>query len=152
MIYKSFGIIRTNVGLTTNVKLMVKSDYKLYLDSIDSNDDLSLSRFKKFAVNKKDRYDRLIPNFFNKFPSDLAFDIKYDNDVDSMKDDFKHQYDEIYQYGARNIINNRSYSEEFEYFAPLYIFPDNLPNSFIIFRVDDPGLDIYNKDNFSDFS
>ena len=150
MIYKSFGIIRTNVGLTTNVKLMVKSDYKLYLDSIDSNDDLSLSRFKKFAVNKKDRYDRLIPNFFNKFPSDLAFDIKYDNDVDSMKDDFKHQYDEIYQYGARNIINNRSYSEEFEYFAPLYIFPDNLPNSFIIFRVDEPGLDIYNKDNFSE--
>lgn len=150
MVYKSFGIIRTNVGLTTNIKLMVKSDYKLYLDSIDSNDDLSLSRFKKFAINKKDRYDRLIPNFFNKFPSDLAFDIKYDNDVDSMKDDFKHQYDEIYQYGARNIINNRSYSEEFEYFAPLYIFPDNLPNSFIIFRVDDPGLDIYNKDNFSE--
>ena len=150
MVYKSFGIIRTNVGLTTNIKLMVKSDYKLYLDSIDSNDDLSLSRFKKYAINKKDRYDRLIPNFFNKFPSDLAFDIKYDNDVDSMKDDFKHQYDEIYQYGARNIINNRSYSEEFEYFAPLYIFPDNLPNSFIIFRVDDPGLDIYNKDNFSE--
>lgn len=150
MVYKSFGIIRTNVGLTTNIKLMVKSDYKLYLDSIDSNDDLSLSRFKKYAINKKDRYDRLIPNFFNKFPSDLAFDIKYDNDVDSMKDDFKHQYDEIYQYGARNIINNRSYSEEFEYFAPLYIFPDNLPNSFIIFRVDEPGLDIYNKDNFSE--
>lgn len=150
MVYKSFGIIRTNVGLTTNIKLMVKSDYKLYLDSIDSNDDLSLSRFKKFSVNKKDRYDKLIPNFFNKFPSDLAFDIKYDNDVDSMKDDFKHQHDEIYQYGARNIINNKSYSEEFEYFAPLYIFPDNLPNSFIIFRVDDPGLDIYNKDNFSE--
>ena len=56
MVYKSFGIIRTNVGLTTNIKLMVKSDYKLYLDSIDSNDDLSLSRFKKFAINKKDRY------------------------------------------------------------------------------------------------
>ena len=150
MLYKSFGIIRTNVGLTTNVKLMVSSDYKLYMDSIESNSDLSLSRFKKFRVNKKDRYDRLIPNFYKDFPSDLAFDIKYDNDVDSMKDDFRFQYDEIYQYGARNIDNNKDYSEEFEYFAPLYVFPDNLPKSFIIFRVDNPGLDIYTKDNFRD--
>lgn len=148
MLYKSFGIVRTNVGLTTNVKLIVDSKYKLYLDSIDSNNDLSLSRFKKFAVNKKDRYDRLIPNFYKNFPSDLAFDIKYDNDVDSMKNNFRFQHDETYQYGARNIINNKSYSEEFEYFAPIYIFPDNLPNSFIIFRVDGTGLDVINKDNF----
>ena len=75
MLYKSFGIVRTNVGLTTNVKLIVDSKYKLYLDSIDSNNDLSLSRFKKFGINKLDRYDRLIPNFYKDFPSDLAFDI-----------------------------------------------------------------------------
>ena len=58
-------------------------------------------------------------------PIDTAFYIKYDNDVDSMSKDYAAQYDELYQYGARNIINNKDYTEEFEYFAPLYISSNN---------------------------
>ena len=29
-----------------------------------------------------------------------------------MSKDYSAQYDELYQYGARNIINNKDYSEE----------------------------------------
>jgi len=144
----SFGILNTNVGLTTNVKIMVDSNYKLSLDSIESNDRLSLDRYKKFSFNKKNFYDEIIPTFYKETPSELAYYIKYDNDVDVMSNEFKDQYSELYSYGAKNITNNKSYKEEYEYFAPLYIDVNKLPDSFIIFRVDGPGLGILNKDNF----
>lgn len=143
----SFGILRTNVGLTTNIKVMVESNYGLSLDSIDSAQELSLNKYKKVSFNSKNYYDELIPYFYKDLPKDIAYSIKYDNDSDTMGDDFSNQYDEIYQYGARNIINNKSYLEEFEYFAPLYI-TKNLPKKFIIFRVDGPGIGVLSKDNF----
>ena len=47
-------------------------------------------------------------------------------------------------------VNNKDYIEDYEYFAPLYIHKDFLPQQFIIFRVDGPGLNPINKDNFHD--
>jgi hypothetical protein len=145
---KSFGILRTNVGLTTNIRITIDSDYNLSLDSIESNQNLSLDRYKKVKFNKKNYYDELLPFFFKETPSEIAFDIKYDKDIDTMGSDFKDQYDEIYQYGARNISNNKNYSEEFEYFAPLYVNKGGLPKAFVIFRVDGPGISYLTKENF----
>lgn len=145
---KSFSILRTNVGLTTNVKVVVDTDYNLYLDSIESNSDLSNTRYKKFKFTSKNYYDELVPFFFKKTPIDISYDIKYDNDVHLMSSDFSNQYDELYNYGARNIISNKDYNEEFEYFAPLYITKTGLPSNFIIFRVDGPGIDLLTKENF----
>ena len=145
---KSFAILRTNTGLTTNVKIMVDSQYNLALDSIESVPELSISKYKKLAFNKSNYYDELVPFLWDKLPSETAFSIKYENDNDSMTDNFANQYDEIYQYGARNIINNKNYTEEYEYFAPLYINKGKLPSNFIIFRVDGPGLLDLDKFNF----
>lgn len=145
---KSFGLLRTNVGLTTNIRVVVDSKYNLSLDSIESHFDLSLNNFKKVKFSKKNYYDELIPFFYKKLPSDTAFHIKYEDDAQLMSSDFSKQYDEIYQYGARNILNNKNYDEEYEYFAPLYINKNNLPSNFIIFRVDGPGLELMNKENF----
>jgi len=146
---KSFGLLRTNVGLTTNIKITIDSNYNLSLDSIESNESLSDTRLKKVKFNKNNFWDELVPYFFKNIPSETAFDIKYDNDNDSMSTDFSVQYDELYQYGARNILNNKEYDEEFEYFAPLYINYNNLPSKFIIFRVDGPGLTVVNRKNFT---
>lgn len=146
----SFAILRTNVGLTTNIKIMIDSNYRLSINSIDSNENLSNTKFKKVDFNKKNYFDELVSYFFKDFPSELAFEIKYDNDNNSMIDNYKDQYDELYQYGARNIIDNKNYIEEYEYFAPLYINPKSLPKKFIIFRVDGPGIDILNKSNFNE--
>ncbi len=145
---KSFAILRTNVGLTTNIKIMVDSSYNLSLSSIESKEELSNSKFKKVDFIKKNYYDELINYFYDGLPSETAFYIKYEKDVDSTSNDYALQYDEIYQYGARNIINNKDYKEEFEYFAPLYISPGKLPKNFIIFRVDGPGIEEVNKSNF----
>jgi hypothetical protein len=145
---KSFSILRTHTGLSTNVKVMVDSNYNLYLESINSVPDLDLDRFKKMQFNKSNYYDELVPYFFKNFPVDLAFSIKYDSDNDNMSVDFSNQYDDIYLAGARNILENKNYSEEYEYFAPLYVFKHAIPKYFIIFRVDGPGLTNMTKDNF----
>lgn len=146
----SFGILRTNVGLTTNIKIMIDSMYNLSLDSIESNERLAVDKFKNVKFIKTNYYDELIPYFYKGLPSETAFQIKYENDNDTMSDDFRNQYDELYQYGARNIIDNKNYSEEFEYFAPLYIDKSKIPSKFIIFRVDGSGLGIFSKENFYD--
>ena len=147
---KSFAILRTNVGLTTNMKIMVDSNYELSLDSIDSNSNLSSTRFKKVKFTKKNYYDELFSYFFKDFPSEMAYEIKYEDDNSTMIDTYDLQYDELYQYGARNIIDNKNYVEEYEYFAPLYINPTSLPKKFIIFRADGPGIDLLNKNNFKE--
>lgn len=144
----SFALLRTNVGLTTNIKVMIDSDYNLSLDSIESNESLSIDKLKRVKFNKTNYYDELVPYFYKNIPSNIAFEIKFDNDVDSMSDDFSYQFDEIYQYGARNIINNKNYKEEFEYFAPLYIKRNKLPKKFIIFRIDGSGIQLNSKENF----
>lgn len=127
---------------------MVDTNYKLSLDSIDSDVNLSFDKFKKVSFTKDNYYDELIPYFYKDLPADIAFSIKYENDAESMSDDFKNQYDELYNYGARNIVNNKNYTEEYEYFAPLYITKNGLPKKFIIFRVDDSGIGNIRKDNF----
>ena len=145
---KSFGILRTNPGLTTNVKVVVDSKYGLSLDSINSVPELSNTKFKKFDFNKENYYDELLPYFFDGLPSEIAYNIKYDGDSDTMSTNFAEQFDEIYQHGARNIVDNKNYDEEYEYFAPLYVHKNKLPKNFVIFRVDGPGLTSVNRVNF----
>jgi len=145
---KSFGLLRTNVGLTTNIKIMIDTNYKLSLDSIESNMNLSFDKFKKVSFNKSNYYDELIPYFYKDLPAETAYSIKYENDAETMSNDFAYQYDELYNYGARNIIDNKNYSEEYEYFAPLYITKTGLPKNFIVFRVDGPGIGTLTTANF----
>jgi hypothetical protein len=148
---KSFAILRTNVGLTTNIKIIVDSNYKLSLDSIESHPKLADTKYKNVKFIKSNYFDELVPYFFNGLPSDIAYSIKYNEDVDKMTDNFSNQYDEIYSYGARNINNNKNYTEEFEYFAPLHISLNSIPKKFIIFRVDGAGFENsiqLNRNNF----
>lgn len=145
---RSFAILRTNTGLTTNIKIMVDSKYGMHLESIDSVPELTSTKLKKVSFNKDNYYDELIPHFFKNLPIDISFSIKYDNDNDNMFNDFQKQYDDIYQMGARNIIDNKNYIEEFECFAPLYISSIDIPKSFIVFRVDGPGLTKLDRTNF----
>ena len=146
---RSFSLLSTNVGLTTNVKVICDSNYALYLESINSTAKLESTKFKKFRFTKKNYFDELIPYFFRNLPSDEAFKI---NNIQaesfSMNDDFSTQFDNLYRAGAINIIDNKNYSEEYEYFAPLYVFKKNLPKYFVIFRIDGPGIENLNRKNF----
>ena len=145
---RSFSIIKTNVGLTTNIKLVVDTNYNLYLDSIDSANELSDNKFKKVQFNKNNYYDELIPYFYDGLDAEIAFKVKYDNDNTLMYQTFDKQLDDLYIMGCENIIDNKYYEEDIEYFAPLYISKSGLPKYFAIFRVDGPGINNVNKDNF----
>jgi hypothetical protein len=62
---KSFALLRTNVGLTTNIKIMVDSKYSLSLDSIESKEELSATKYKKVPFIKDNYYDELVTYFFD---------------------------------------------------------------------------------------
>jgi len=144
----TFSIVRTNVGLTSNVKIVINESGDLFLESIDSISKLSESRFKKYKFNKEGYYDQLVSDFFKGVDTDILFNVKYDNDVDIMFDNFDNQFDDLYFSGCQNISNNKDYTEEFEAFAPIYIEKGEIPKGYIIFRVDGPGKITLNKDNF----
>ena len=144
---KSFSILRTNVGLTTNVKVMVDSNYNLFLESINSVSNLNVGKYKRFSFNKENYYDELVPYFWNNLPTQLSYYITHNDDEELMSTDFSNQFDDLYSYGGRNISNNKSYIEEYEYFAPLYLNSE-LPSNFIIFRGDGIGLKKLSRINF----
>ena len=123
---KSFSLIKTNVGLTTNVKIIVDSNYNLYLDSIQSSIDLSNSLYKKFQFTKNNLYDEILPQFYNGLDSQIIFGIKYDNDNDIMFNTFDRQLDDLYIMGSEDITDNKYYNEDYEYFAPLFISKNSL--------------------------
>lgn len=145
---KSFSLIRTNVALTTNLKIIVSGNYSLSLESIESDPALSSSKYKNFKFNKNSYYDEVVPAFYDGLPSIIAYKVRDNDDKDIVIDNFENQYDDIYQAGCRNISNNKAYFEEFECFAPLYI-GNELPKNFIIFRIDGPGLINLNRFNFT---
>ena len=53
----SFGLLRTNPKLTTNVKLIADSKDGLFLESFDANDELSKSKYKGYKVINADLHD-----------------------------------------------------------------------------------------------
>ena len=145
---RSFSLIKTNVGLTTNIKIMVDSKYNLYLDSIDTNSQLSDDKFKKVQFNSSNYYDELIPYFYNGLDPEISYQVKDENDASVMYNTFDNQIDDLYIMGCNDIVDNKYYTEDYEYFAPLYVSKSGLPKYFAIFRIDGPGILSLTSDNF----
>lgn len=146
----SFLLIRTNPLLTTNVKIVVDANKKVFLDSITSNSLLNDSKYKGVIVKDKVVYEKALQNFWANTPNDVIYESRYDNDSTIMYTEYKQQYDDIYFTGSSKVINNKIYEEEFEYFAPLYFVKDKFPETFMIFRVDGSGVtDTFLKENFN---
>ena len=134
---KSFQLIRTNPALTTNIKLVVSSDYKLYLESFRTNKQLLDQKYKHFLISKNTLYEEQLVNFFDGLASQLAFDVKYDGDESVIYSTYDKQFDDIYWAGAKSIEDNW-HNEDYEYLAPLFMKKGSVPDGFIILRVDDP--------------
>lgn len=136
----SLSLLRANVALTTNVKLVVDTNYNLYLESYNSNKELSDKKYKKFLINADSFLSERIAKFYQNLPSDLAYEVKNDIKSDTIQDKYINQYDDIYYSGPRNVEDNR-YTEEFQYNTTLKINPLKLPQYFFIFRKSDPGVE-----------
>lgn len=130
--------MRTNPLLTGNVKVVVSSDYKLYLESFPVNKALSQDRLKHFEMKNEEYLKEIIPYFFDGIERDSIFNVKNDNDKSEMYDDYQYQFDSSYFSGA---FYNEDvwYQEEFEYLAPLFLNKDHIPKNFMVLRVDGVG-------------
>ena len=136
----SFGLLRTNPKLSSNVKILVDSQDSVFLESFSANDELSKSKYKKYTVSSQGDYYFDLYRFYNqKVPTQLddIFDVATKDRSISIKNEFGLQYDDFYQYGAQP-KNSQLYSEEFSLFAPLWLEPSNMPDHLIIFRTEDP--------------
>lgn len=155
----SFGLIRTNPRLTTNIKLVADTNDKIYLESIDADPLLSKSIYKGFELKKEGQYSYDIKRFYSQnrstLPEDIAYKVfEYDDSL-LIKDQYNQQYDFTYCAGAYS-KNSLLYKEEFAIFSPIWLEKDNLPDYFVIFKMDDPvtintniqgaDLDLINKD------
>ena len=133
----SFGILRTNPKLTTNIKLVVDSNGLLFMDSIEANSALSNTSFKKVAVNPSGLYSLDVSRFYNQLPVNLRYEVlRKDSDL-SVFAEYSKQYETQYQYGAR-FNATKLYDEQYKFFAPLWL-DKKIPTKFVIYRVE--GVD-----------
>jgi len=150
----SFSLLRTNPRLTTNIKI-VNSNNRVYLDAIEADPVLTKSIYKKFDVTGGTfSYD--IYNFYNrtgKLPLNLAYKPLQNYSYDNVKSSLSEQYDFVYSSGAYT-KNSALYDEEFAIFAPLWVEKDNIPEYFIILKLEGPvtrnskdSLDLVSLDN-----
>lgn len=138
-------LLRANPALTTNYKLIVDTSYNLYLESYDSNIELSNNKYKKFIINSESFLSERLATFYYGLPTDVAFEVKNVIKSDTLQTDFSLQYDDIYYSGPR-LIENKSYQEQFQYNTTLKI-DKKLPKYFFIFKTDNSGVNL-NLQNF----
>jgi hypothetical protein len=139
----SFGILRTNPKITGNVKVVVDSSNNTFIESIDANDELAKSKYKAVKTSASSSYQFDVARVFSNVPSDLFYDVKKPSSDYSVLDNYGAQFDLDYCYGSFS-VNSDSYKEEFGIFAPIWL-ENNIPDYFIIFRVDGP-VTVNNKD------
>jgi len=136
----SFGLLRTNPKLTTNIKIIADSKNKVYLESIDADPLLSKSTYKGFEVTGGS-YSRDLKRFYNQgapLPKSIAYTLFEEDDSTDVKNRYNFQYDFTYAMGMQP-KNSRIYTEEFSLFFPLWVEKDNIPDYFLIFKLDGPS-------------
>lgn len=135
----SYSVLRANPRISGNVKITVDSSQNIWLNSINSVPELSNSLYKGFRISSSSDYAQDLYRFFDKgtTPEEFVFAIKNENNpVETFVSDYADQFEGIYTAGATNLISD-VYSERFSYLAPLWM-SENIPNYFVIYRIDDP--------------
>lgn len=148
--HHSSMLLRANPKLSGNVKLVVDTDYNLYLDTFKVNSTLNEHCYRKFPISTDGNYPRDIKSVFKEMPSNVLFAVP-ENSMNAHKvyTDFNDQYETVYEYGAETNKDNL-YSENMKILAPLHIGND-VPEFFAIFRYNDVfNEETYNGGTFKD--
>lgn len=132
----SFQILRTNPRLTTNTKLLYDGD-KMYMESYDANELMATTKFKHKRIWKSGLYNNDIKNFLNGAGADAYGVGRKMKDTVIGNGDYAYQFENMYWCGAEE-ISSKLYNEEFGVIAPIYL-KKQLPNYFVIFKVDGPS-------------
>ena len=138
--YKSsFGIIRANPRISGNLKITIDSNDNIWLNSIDSNSEMSKNQYKGYRLSQDGTFPVDVYRFFNSgtTPTSYIFGIKGEDSVStSYTQTLEDQYDGFYHTGVTPLISS-IYTENFSYFSPFWMGED-IPGYFVIFRINDP--------------
>lgn len=135
----SFQLVRTNPKLTGNVKVVIDEGGEMYLSAIKANLELSSDDYAKVPIDYTRSHPANLSHFFKNgdTPNEIIFELKEQVDLFKTSKNFKDQYDfSNYFSGAKYLASNK-YEERMSYFAPLYLKKE-LPNYFVIFKIEDP--------------
>ena len=135
----SYSLLKTNPKISGNVKITLDSTGNLWLNSIDANNELADSAYKKYPVSPLSTYPRDLYKFFKngQTPTSIIFDLyQVDNLYQNTKRNLYEEFDNFYNYGVEQ-LKSKYYDENFSFFAPLWL-RKNVPDFFVIFRLDHP--------------
>ena len=147
---ETFMLIRTNPKLTGNIKLVVDSEYKLYLDTFKVSSVLNDRRYRKYPISSRGNYPFDVKTVFSKLASTEIFATPSDAlDPHKFFGDYNNQYITEYEYGAETNTDSL-YSENMKILAPLHI-GKSIPSFFCIFRYDGvTNKETYNSSDIND--
>ena len=135
----SFGVLRANPRISGNVKITVDSNDDIWLNSINSNAEMSDRAYKAFRISPESSFDRDLYTFFDngQTPSEFVFGLSGEGTpVQNQIENLSGQYNFTYSAGVAPLVSDR-YPEDFSYLAPFWLGED-IPDYFVIFKVNDP--------------
>lgn len=108
--------------LTGNLKIVIDSNNKLFLNSVNSNEFMNKAIYNKFKIDSEFSLDYSFNRFLTQEKiTNLSYLFENSN-----QDEFS---------AKCSLNNNVKYSEKFKIFAPLYIHPSSgKPDIFVIFK------------------
>lgn len=141
---ESYMLIRTNPKLSGNIKLVVDSDYHLYLDTFKVSSKLNDRIYRKYPISAEGNYPHDVMTVFSSLPKSELFKLPEDAlNPHKFYSDYKNQYMTVYEYGAETNTDNL-YSENMKILAPLHM-GKHMPDFFCIFRYDGT----YNEETYN---
>jgi hypothetical protein len=144
-------LLRTNPKLSTNVKLVVNNDDRIYIESIDATKELASVEYKRWELNPNGDWSQDLYKFFksSSTPADIMYATRSDYSDFTVQDSFDKQIEEVYHYGT-TYNYSKLHDEDFRMLAPIWLDKD-IPKRFVVFRVNDPvgELDFDDKTNFN---
>ena len=143
-------LLRTNPKLSTNAKLVANSVDQIFIESINATKELASVEYKKWALNPEGDWSQDLYRFYksSSTPAKIMYSTRADYSDFTVQDSFDKQVEEVYHYGT-TYNYSKLHTEELRMLAPIWLDKD-IPNKFIIFRVNDPvgEMDFDTRTNF----
>lgn len=146
----SISLLRTNPKLSTNAKLLVDSNYNMFIESIDADFSLKNERFKNFRIDSKSSWDFDLAKFWDSTfaTQQLKFKVGKEKSDDFVQSKLQDQFETLYMAGARELPSTH-YEEQNSYLAPLWL-QGEIPKGFVIFKI--PGASSIDKSVISRYN
>lgn len=131
----TYSLQRTNPRLASNIKLVVTDD-KMYLETIDSNEQLSRSIYKAYDYNENLDWGTNVKNFARQFSNkDLLYDIVDEKRFD-VTDKTELQFHQLYDWGTYSDAS-KLIDANYRCFAPLHLSEDSTdrPDAFVVMKI-----------------